>query len=121
VVIDPDNIQFCSQKWFWKGRINSYAIQFEPDRSKEVSEMNTSNMQADRLRELLEFAQQSALLRASPIPDIARYGIYHKYENAIADLPGLAFNKGAADGVDEIWVVIERLQESPVPQPESYL
>jgi len=83
--------------------------------------MNTSNTQADRLRELLEFAQQSALLRANPIPDIARYGIFHEYEHAIANLPGLAFNKGTADDEDEIWLAIKRLQETPAPQPESIL
>jgi len=83
--------------------------------------MNTSNTQADRLRELLEFAQQSALLRASPIPDIARYGIFHEYEHAIADLPGLVFNKGTSDDEDEIWLVINRLQESAAPHPESIL
>src|SRR3990170_2865083 len=82
--------------------------------------MNTSNTQADRLRQLLEFAQQSALLRASPISDIARYGIFHEYEHAIADLPGLAFNKGT-DSEDEIWLLIDRLIESPAPQPESIL
>lgn len=83
--------------------------------------MNSSTTQADRLRELLEFAQQSALLRASPIPDITRYGIFHEFEHAISCLPGLAFNRGSADGEEEIWLVIERLQEAPVPQPESIL
>ncbi len=32
--IDPENIQFCSAKWFWKKQVNSYALQVEPDRFK---------------------------------------------------------------------------------------
>ncbi len=32
--IDPNYIQFCSAKWFWKRQINSYALQVEPDRYK---------------------------------------------------------------------------------------
>lgn len=83
--------------------------------------MNTSNTQADRLRELLEFAKQSALLRQSPVPDVSRYGIFHEYEYSIADLPGLDFNNGTTDGEDEIWLVVKRLQESTAPQPESIL
>jgi len=35
--------------------------------------------------------------------------ISHEYEHAIADLPGFAFNKGTADGEDEIELVSERL------------
>ncbi len=83
--------------------------------------MHTSNTQADRLLELLEFAKQSALLRANPVPDISRYGIFHEYEHGIAPLPGLDFNKGTLDGEDEIWLVVKRLQESTAPQPESIL
>lgn len=83
--------------------------------------MKTSNIQSDRLRELLEFAKQSALLRQSPVPDVARYGIFHEYEHGIADLPGLDFNNGTTDGEDEIWLVVKRLQESSAPQPESIL
>jgi len=33
-VLDPDNIQFCSAEWFWNKRVNSYALQVEPDRFK---------------------------------------------------------------------------------------
>jgi hypothetical protein len=32
--IDPDNIQFCSARWFWRRQVNSYALQVEPDRFK---------------------------------------------------------------------------------------
>jgi hypothetical protein len=65
--------------------------------------------------------KQSALLRQSPVPGVSRYGIFHEYEHSIADLPGLDFNNGTADGEDEIWLVVDRLQESTAPQPESVL
>ena len=32
--VDPDNIQFCSARWFWRRQPNSYALQVEPDRFK---------------------------------------------------------------------------------------
>lgn len=32
--IDPNNIQFCSAKWFWERQVNSYVLQVEPDRFK---------------------------------------------------------------------------------------
>ena len=32
--IDPENIQFCSARWFWRKQVNSYALQVEPDRFK---------------------------------------------------------------------------------------
>jgi len=30
----PENVQFCCAEWFWKRRLNSYALQVEPDRFK---------------------------------------------------------------------------------------
>ena len=32
--IDPEYIQFCSARWFWRRQVNSYALQVEPDRFK---------------------------------------------------------------------------------------
>jgi hypothetical protein len=32
--IEPANIQFCCAEWFWERRVNSYALQVEPDRFK---------------------------------------------------------------------------------------
>lgn len=73
-----------------------------------------------RLKELIEFAQQSALLRSNPVSDISNHRIFFEYEHNIANLPGLHFDV-SKDGENEIWLVIERLQESSVPQPESAL
>ena len=30
--LDPENIQFCCARWFWKRQVNSYALQVQPDR-----------------------------------------------------------------------------------------
>lgn len=32
--IDPQYVQFCCAQWFWERRVNSYALQVEPDRFK---------------------------------------------------------------------------------------
>jgi hypothetical protein len=32
--IDAENIQLCCAEWFWERRLNSYALQVEPDRFK---------------------------------------------------------------------------------------
>jgi hypothetical protein len=32
--IDSENIQLCCAEWFWRRRVNSYALQVEPDRFK---------------------------------------------------------------------------------------
>ena len=32
--IDPENIQYCSARWFWRRQVNSYVLQVEPDRFK---------------------------------------------------------------------------------------
>jgi hypothetical protein len=32
--IDPENIQYCSTRWFLRRQVNSYVLQVEPDRFK---------------------------------------------------------------------------------------
>lgn len=76
---------------------------------------------SQRLKELIEFAQQTALLRASPVADISRHGVFLEYEHSIVSLPGLSFDVTQGDGDIETWFVVERLQESPVPKPGSVL
>ena len=80
-----------------------------------------SSQQSIRLLELIEFAQQSARLRSSPVADVSRHGIFHEFEHSIAGLPGLHFDLAQGDSGDEVWLVVDRLHESPAPQPESAL
>ncbi len=44
---------------------------------------------------------------------------FYEYEREIANLPGLVFN--GTDESKDTWLVIERLQESPSPHPNSNL
>jgi len=73
-----------------------------------------------RLRELIEFAQQSARLRSKPLAEVSRHGNFHEYEHNIVSLPGLHFDS-AASGEDEVWLVVDRLHESAAPAPKSVL
>lgn len=76
-------------------------------------------IEQERLSSLIEFAQQSARLRAKLVSDVKQHNIFHEYERDIANLPGLDFN-GIDDNKD-VWLAIQRLQESPAPYPASNL
>jgi hypothetical protein len=78
------------------------------------------SLKQQRLRSLIEFAQQSALLKASPIADVSRHNVFYEYEHSLAELPGIHVDV-ANEGEDEIWLLVERLQESRPPQPGSTL
>ncbi len=75
-------------------------------------------IEQERLLNLIEFAQKSALLKTGTANDVSRYETYFlEYEQNISGLPGLHFDVAADD--NEIWLILERLQESTVPKPES--
>jgi very-short-patch-repair endonuclease/Cdc6-like AAA superfamily ATPase len=78
-------------------------------------------MLQSRLKSLIEYAQQSALLRLSPQTEVSRHGIFAEHENGIRDLPGIHLNPQTDQDADEIWLVVDRLQESSAPVPESAL
>lgn len=77
--------------------------------------------QNDRLKELIEFAQQSALLRSNPVANVTSHGGFLGYEHSIANLPGMHFDVAPNGDDEEIWLVVERLHQSSPPQPESVL
>lgn len=76
--------------------------------------------QQERLFSLIEFAQQSALMRSNPVGDVAKHGIFHEFEHGLLGLPGTCLDDSSPLGGD-IWLTIERLQESRAPKPESIL
>jgi very-short-patch-repair endonuclease/DNA-directed RNA polymerase subunit L len=76
-------------------------------------------MLQSRLTSLIEYAQQSALLRLSPQTEVSRHGRFTKLEDSIRDLPGIHLNPQIEEDSDEIWLIVDRLQESPAPLPES--
>ncbi len=75
----------------------------------------------NRLYSLIEYAQQSALLRLSPQTDVSRHGQFTEYEHSICSLPGVHFDKNSEEDEDEVWLTVDRLQEAPAPWPESVL
>jgi hypothetical protein len=52
VDIDPQNIQFCSAKWFWERQVNSYALQVEPDRFKHLDRATLEYGEALKIEKL---------------------------------------------------------------------
>lgn len=74
----------------------------------------------ERLFSLIEFAQQTALMRSSPITDFAKHGVSHELEHGLVGLPGVHLDDSSLLGGD-VWLAVERLQESGSPKPESAL
>lgn len=76
--------------------------------------------QQERLQSLIEFVQQSALMRSNPVGDVAKHGIFHEFEQSMLGLPGIYLDGSSPLSMD-IWLTIKRLQESRAPKPESIL
>jgi hypothetical protein len=77
------------------------------------------SIERDRLLSLVEFAQQSARLRTKPVATVAKHGLFSLYEHQMQGLPGVRVNINAAEGDDEIWLVIKRLHETKPPDIAS--
>ncbi len=65
VQIDPENIQFCSAKWFWKRQVNSYALQVEPDRMKDKDVASLDFTEASKIEKVRDrfFIELGILLK----------------------------------------------------------
>lgn len=74
--------------------------------------------QQARLLSLINFAQASAKLKASPVSDASKHH-FCEYEHNLQGLPGVHFNAGGHD--DEVWLVVERLREINAPIPSNPL
>lgn len=63
--IDNENIQLCSAEWFWKKQVNSYALQVEPQRFKELDTAILDFEEALHIEKLRNafFAELRKLLR----------------------------------------------------------
>ena len=77
------------------------------------------SLKIQRLQSLIEFAQESAKLRMPHVADVAIHKMFYEYEHQLIGLPGLKFNSGGED--DEIWLAVERLQETAPPIPKNSL
>ena len=72
-----------------------------------------------RLLSLVEFAQQSARLRAKPFSTVNQHGQFSIYEHQFRSLPGVRLNSGDVESGDEIWLVVDRLHERKPPDATS--
>jgi len=50
------------------------------------------SVERNRLLSLIEFCQQSALLRGKPAASVAAHGLFALYEHEIQGLPGIRIN-----------------------------
>ncbi len=73
-----------------------------------------------RIEALIEFAKQSALLKAYPPQNISQHNEFNQFEDKIKGLPGLSLNCQSNE-FDEVWLKLERLHESQPTPPESKL
>jgi len=79
------------------------------------------SIESKRLESLIEFAQQAARLRIKPVTDVARHQIFHKFESDFSGLPGVHISSLNEEDKNEVWLTINRLQESNPPIPTSNL
>lgn len=77
------------------------------------------SIEKDRLRSLIEFAQQSARLRSKPTATVSAHGLFALYEHELQGLPGIRINVSGPDDPDEIWLAVERLHEMMPPDIAS--
>jgi ADP-ribosylglycohydrolase/very-short-patch-repair endonuclease len=72
----------------------------------------------ERLQSLIEFAKQSALLRATPPQSIGQHKQFSRLEDKMRALPGLHLNVQEVE-FDEVWLRLDRLHETRPAAPES--
>ena len=73
-----------------------------------------------RLRELLDFVKQTALLRGQPPRTIEQHDEFRRYAGELSGLPGISF-PARDGGHDEVWIRVERLRETEPPPPSDRL
>jgi len=76
-------------------------------------------IEQERLLSLVEFAQQSARLRSTPVSSVTQHGIFALYEHQLQGLPGIKVSPNGSDSEDEIWLTVERLHERRPPDVAS--
>jgi hypothetical protein len=69
-------------------------------------------LEHQRLQSLMQFAQASAALKGSPVSDAGSHS-FCEYEHAFTGLPDVHINPNNEE--DEVWLAVERLDESPPP------
>lgn len=77
------------------------------------------NMQIDRLKDLIEFVQESQKLNQTIVYDSRNHNELHLSESDLFDLPGISFDKENDDC--SAWITIERLLPTKPKAPSSKL
>jgi very-short-patch-repair endonuclease len=77
-------------------------------------------IEQERLVSLVEFAQQSARLRKTPVHSVTQHGSFTLHEHQLQGLPGIRLNNDT-ETEDEIWLSVERLPERKPPEIASSL
>ena len=73
------------------------------------------SIENQRLISLIEFAQQSARLRAKTASTIRQHQQFVLYERDVQGLPGIRLNSVDTEGDDGAWLVVERISETRPP------
>jgi very-short-patch-repair endonuclease len=73
------------------------------------------SIENQRLVSLIEFAQQSARLRAKTASTVGQHRQFALYERDIQGLSGIRLNTEDSDGDDGAWLVVERISETRPP------
>ncbi len=79
------------------------------------------SIEHERIFSLIEFAQQTAKLKARPAGNIAQHNGFSLYEHQVQGLPGIHLNLGREEDNDDIWLRIDRLHETKPPEIKSPL
>ena len=69
------------------------------------------SLEYERLISLIEFTQQTAKLKSTPVASIAQHKGFSFYEHQMQGMPGLHLNTE-----DEVWLSVERLHETRPPE-----
>lgn len=77
------------------------------------------SIESERLLSLIEYAQQSALLRSTPASAVSQHRLFALYEHELQGLPGIRLNNDATESEDEIWLAVERIHETKPPDITS--
>jgi len=77
-------------------------------------------LEQSRLLSIIEYAQQSAKMKATPAIQVAAHD-FHVWENDAQARVGVSINPDAAAAEDDRWLVIKRLQQSSPPAVKNAL
>lgn len=72
-----------------------------------------------RLVSIIEYAQQSARMKASPVASVTAHDLFALWEKAAQGRIGVLVNPDAGVEDDERWLVVQRLQQSNPPAIKS--